>query len=111
MMAPEFIRQVNSDQATKAKFMSWEPMVLQEPLARTLRTLKHLGDYVPEGWDLVETHFVDASGFGEEGEAALTIDQFEALIRADMNSGWAIVEAGQFQVYIGQFRNTESDNG
>ena len=50
---------------------------------------------------------VDSSGFGQEGEAALTFEQFVDLVgtastRGD-DVGWAIVSAGQFQVYIGQF--------
>ncbi len=66
-----------------------------------------LGDYVPDGWEQVDTHFVDSSGFGEPGELALTADQFRDVIReridANPRVGWAIVQAGQFQVYVGEF--------
>jgi len=107
MMAPEYIQQVNNDQATKAKFYGWEPEVVAEPsIAESLRSIKHLGDYVPEGWEHEETYFVDSSGFGEVGEAALTFDQFIDIVRDSPESGWAIIEAGQFQVRIGQFSKT-----
>lgn len=63
-----------------------------------------LGDYVPDGWEKVETLFVDASGFGQEGESALTKDQFIRKVKSGF--GYAIVESGQFQVYIGVYRRT-----
>ena len=61
-----------------------------------------IGDWRPRGWKLVETYFVDASGFGSEGEPALTIRQFAGKVKAGM--GYAVIEAGQFQVYVGEFR-------
>jgi hypothetical protein len=63
-----------------------------------------LGSYVPKGWKLTETYFVDSSGFGETGEAALTIHQFLGKIKS--GAGYAVTEAGQFQVYIGEFEKT-----
>ena len=61
-----------------------------------------LGEYVPKGWEMVEEYFVDSSGWGKAGEPALTIPQFVDKIKPDC--GYAITEAGQFQVYIGEFR-------
>ena len=63
-----------------------------------------LGSYVPKGWKLTETYFVDSSGFGETGEAALTLHQFLGKIKT--TRGYAVTEAGQFQVYIGEFEKT-----
>ena len=63
-----------------------------------------LGSYVPKGWTLTESYFVDSSGFGETGEAALTIRQFLGKIKT--TRGYAITEVGQFQVYIGEFEKT-----
>ena len=60
-----------------------------------------LGSYVPKGWKLTHTYFVDSSGFGETGEAALTIRQFIGKIKG--SHGYAITEVGQFQVYIGEY--------
>ena len=63
-----------------------------------------LGSYIPKGWKLTKTYFVDSSGFGETGEAALTIHQFLGKIKS--GAGYAVTEAGQFQVYIGEFERT-----
>jgi hypothetical protein len=56
---------------------------------------------------------VDSSGFGEAGEPALTLRQFLGKIKT--GCGYAITEAGQFQVYIGEFEKTaecrENDPG
>jgi hypothetical protein len=65
----------------------------------------NIGDYRPGGWKLVETYFVDSSGWGSPGEAALTIDAFLQVLKPGF--GYAIIEAGEFQVYIGEFRREE----
>lgn len=54
-----------------------------------------------DGWNLVDELFVDSSGFGQPGEAALTIEQFYGRIKAGY--GYGVVDAGQFQVYVGVF--------
>jgi len=58
--------------------------------------------FCPKAWELIDTLFVDSSGFGGPGEPALTIEEFHSKIKAGF--GYAIVEAGQFQVYVGVFR-------
>ncbi len=109
MMDIGYIQQINNDMASKAMHLGTEPAELPFPtVIEDLRSIPHLGDYVPDGWDLVDTHFVDSSGHGEEGEAALTFRQFVDIVgtastNSDPGVGWAIVSAGQFQVYIGQF--------
>ena len=60
-----------------------------------------IGDYVPDGWRKVEDYFVDSSGFGRPGEPALTIEQF--VKRLTVGHGYAITEAGQFQLYVGEY--------
>ena len=76
-----------------------------------------LGDYVPEGWELVDQFFVDATGLGQDWEPALSVRQFRELLKEKIkesreklghNPGWAIVEAGQFQVYVGQYQRVSS---
>jgi hypothetical protein len=57
-----------------------------------------LGDYIPEGWKQVDELFVDSSGVGADDEPALTHEQFLSKVKSGM--GYAIAEAGQFQVYI-----------
>jgi hypothetical protein len=60
-----------------------------------------LGTYVPKGWVMVKTFFVDSSGFGDESEPSLTHDQF--IKKLTVGRGYAIIEAGEFQVYVGEF--------
>lgn len=68
-------------------------------------SIPSLGDYVPKGWELVETHFVDKSGFGAPGEPALTQGAFAKVIAsAPEGDGWASTEEGQFQIYVNQYR-------
>ena len=54
-----------------------------------------------KGFKEVDSLFVDSSGFGEIGEAALTIDQFYAKVKAGLYYG--VTDAGQFQVHVGVF--------
>jgi hypothetical protein len=63
---------------------------------------KIIGDNIPIGYELTETFFVDASGFGSEGEPALTFQQFLSKVKAGFYYG--IKQAGQFQVYINEFK-------
>jgi len=60
-----------------------------------------LGDYVPAGWQKVEEYFVDSTGFGTQGEAALTISQF--LEKITPGHGYAITQSGEFQVKVGEY--------
>jgi hypothetical protein len=62
-----------------------------------------LGDYVPKGWRRTERKelFVDASGFGLPNEPAMTQDMFIEALTA--GKGYAITEAGQFQVYVAEY--------
>lgn len=68
----------------------------------------YIGDLEPAGWVEIERHFVDSSGFGQEDEAALSTSQFLDLVRERIASGpvtgWAIVESGQFQVYVAEYQ-------
>jgi hypothetical protein len=66
-----------------------------------LAQIPALGDYVPEGWTLVREHFVDSTGMGYEWEPALTVGAFAASLTP--GHGYAIVSAGQFQVYVGEY--------
>lgn len=61
----------------------------------------NFGDYRPKGWKLIETLFVDNSGWGGDNEPALSINKFIARVKNDF--GYAVIEQGQFQVYVGVF--------
>ena len=55
-----------------------------------------------KGYTLVNSYFVDNSGFGSEDEPTLTPANFLAKVKAGFFYG--IIEQGQFQVYIGEFK-------
>lgn len=61
----------------------------------------YLGDYQPKGWRKTAEYFVDSSGFGSEGEPALTIGGF--IKKLKVGFGYAITSAGQFQVHVGEY--------
>ena len=62
-----------------------------------------LGSYVPKRWRKTAEYFVDSSGFGSEGEPALTTQGF--IKKLKVGFGYAIVSGGQFQVYVGEFEH------
>lgn len=63
---------------------------------------------IPEyrGWKFVEEHFVDSSGFGAPGEAALTIGEFVDKLVA--GHGYILTGVGQFQVKVSEYRPVPS---
>jgi len=100
-----------------------------EDVSESVTTMPFLGDYVPQGWrsalwtDLPgeDPHghghygagqvllFADATGWGDEDEPALSLRQLvttvnrmnhEAYANGRLTLGWAIWEAGEFQVHI-----------
>lgn len=77
---------------------------------RWVKEIPFIGDYVPAGWELLESHTVDSSGFGREDEPALTIDRFVGDCRDRFKSGrqygYAVITAGQFQVFVGVYTKT-----
>jgi len=56
------------------------------------------------GYKMVQEFFVDSSGFGTDGEPALTFKAFLGQVKAGFYYG--ITRVGQFQVYIGEFVKT-----
>ncbi len=110
MMSLEYIQQLNRDAAERAAqenlspYVYWDESELDQSEGFPF---PFIGDLEPEGWIEVERHFVDSSGFGEVGEPALTAGQFVDLIRERITSGkvtgWAVVESGQFQVYVAEY--------
>lgn len=112
MMSAETIRDFQREAAERASADDLKPFIVwQEDLDQWHAEAKEgyapnfpfpsIGDYVPKGWTLVDRHFVDNSGFGAPDEPALTWQQF--LGELQVNFGYAIIEEGQFQVYIGKF--------
>lgn len=115
MMGPEVIKEQNREAAAIAAAEGMTPFVYAEKSeVREIFPLPFpfLGDHRPEGWELEEEHFADSSGLGAANEPALTAPQLLQLIEDKIDEahlggyqvGWAIIEAGQFQVYVGEFR-------
>ena len=67
-----------------------------------VKACKIIGKNIPLGYEKTESFFVDNSGFGTRGEAALVFADFVKQVKAGRYYG--ITEAGQFQVYIAEFK-------
>ena len=120
-MSPETIRDMTEKAGMKAANLNrkpycfWDNQIknMKENIAAgaipdMLRKLPNIGDYVPDGMELVETYFTDATGFdiNDAGGPAMSIKEFINLLSPDRS--YAIIEVGQFQVMIGAFKNVES---
>ena len=92
---------MNKKAGRHAKTTGLQPLVAKYDTDEAIFGCPDLGNYIPKGWKKVNEYFVDNSGFGQEGESALTAGQFQDNIKE--GRGYAIVETGQFQVYIGEF--------
>ena len=121
MMHPSVIHDNALKAARKAARAKKTPLVLEQedlPLLRAWDkagtgrpmhgdpprefSIPFIGEYVPRGWTrTASTYFVDSSGFGGPGELALTFGQF--LDKVIPGRGYAVVEAGQFQVYVAEY--------
>lgn len=108
MMSLQTIRDVQAEAAERAAregmkpFVTW-PEDLGRIRAKGTFPFPFLGDYVPQGWVLEDTYFVDGTGMGYESEPAMTIPNFLRVLEEFVGNGWAIREAGQFQVVIGRY--------
>lgn len=102
MFSLEYIKAINREKTEQAKEQGLEPYIAEFDGDEGVRSCPFLADYIPEGYELVEKYFVDSSGFGSENEPALTLEQF--LRRVKEGFGYAVIESGQFQVYIGEYR-------
>ena len=104
MMGLATIKRMSRESAEKAAAAHKEPFMMWEGDAETFPPFPfpNIGDHRPEGWELVESLFCDSSGFGSSGEAALTVEQLKERLKPGF--GYAIIEEGQFQAYIGEFR-------
>jgi len=114
MMSPETIRELSRQNAVESAKKKKVPYVYFdiEDIKQTPFPFPFLGDYVPKGWRLVDELFCDSSGFGREGEPALTIGQLMEKLKEDMEAGnpfgYAITQAGQFQVYVGRYKKIDT---
>ena len=113
MMSLETIRSMSREVAEKAASNKLYPFTVEEEDIRDWKTalvvgksprlpFPDLGDYRPEGWELVDDLLCDSTGMGADNEPALTIRQL--LDRLTAGRGYAVVESGQFQVVLGEFK-------
>lgn len=115
MMSLADIARMADEAGRKAKRHGKKPLMVRdyhlsatEDLGGYLRYMPFLGPYVPKGFEKVDVYFVDSSGWGSPGEPALAIEEFYAKVReAGPDFGYAITEAGEFQVYVGRYKETE----
>lgn len=106
MISIETINQLSDERGRIARQQGLEPYLIDSlDEVGPPFPFPHIGNHVPRGWKIVDKLFVDSSGFGTEGEPALTVNQF--LEKLEVGKGYAIVEEGQFQVYVGVFEPHE----
>jgi hypothetical protein len=121
MMSLAAIHQVSQDAAIRAARENRIPFAVEEQDIQNWQarlkagTLKFpfpfLGDYLPQGWKRTERDllFVDSTGCGREDEPALTV---RATIEAlTVGKAYAIVESGQFQLYLAEFARDDDSPG
>lgn len=116
MMSLWAMKDLAKDQAAKAAKENQEPFVfndVEEMLMSKTFPFPNIGSYRPKGWRLLERMFCDKSGLGASHEPALTVGQMQAkmfkiLERARNVIGFAVIQEGQFQCYVGVFRKVKS---
>lgn len=91
-----------ADQGTReARTAKIQPYEAKSDYDPGVKAAPFVGYYIPEGWSPTRQFFVDSSGFGAEGEAALTFPGFLKEVTA--GKAYGITHAGQFQVKIQEF--------
>ncbi len=115
MMSLEAIIAINNQAAAEAEKKRLSPFVPSGPDATNdwpPFPFPSLGR-VPDGWEVAETFFVDATGHGRQGEPALTIEEFRSQIFNNITDhpdhGYAIIEEGPFQVIVAALQRTRHD--
>jgi hypothetical protein len=113
MMSLQAIADLSRQQAVRAAAHEIEPYAPadpDEPFKWNTFPFPNIGDYRPNGWCLVDTAFCDKTGWDNSGPAmsadALRIWVSERVqIEQDKGyrAGFALVEEGQFQLYVGYF--------
>ena len=102
MMSQRQIIELSDQEAKKAArqrkfpFIVWPGDVEKMPPF----PFPNIGSYRPKGWTLVD-HF-QASKQGEDDGFSLGLEEVKQRLRVDF--GYAIIEEGQFQLVIGEFK-------
>jgi len=103
MLSLEEIVRMNDKASKRAEKAKLLPYVIKEGDREKFPPFPFpdFGDYRPKGWESVGEYFVDSSGFGRDDEPALSVSQF--LKKLTTGYGYALIEQGEFQVYVGEF--------
>ena len=110
MMSLEAIQSLSRDAATRAAEDQRAPFMVHPDDLKAMPPFPFpsVGDYVAPGWErTANSFFVDSSGFGQSGEPALTAREFLAQIKPGY--GYAIIEEGQFQVKVAEYKKEKEE--
>ena len=105
MMGLGVIKRMNEAACERAREKRLVPYVVKNQNMKPPFPFPNFGDYRPQGWELIDEHFVDSSGFGRDDERALSVNQFREKLQA--GHGYALIEQGEFQVFVGEFVRKE----
>jgi hypothetical protein len=109
MMSISAILSLREEAAQRARRRQDQPRVFfdAQDVETHFSRVPNLGDYRPKGWKLVEHRLVDKTGWDPEdaGGPALSLNAFKRWLSEHVadESGFAIIEEGQFQVVVGRF--------
>lgn len=116
MYSLKVIKSMNKRAHAKAVQEDMQPFIFfneEEVGNLPQQCLPEFGDYRPTRWKMrEETLFCDSSGWGSSDEPALSVEQTRDTILRIMREtegtvGFAVIETGQFQVYVGVFDKVE----
>lgn len=116
MMGPEAIQAVNQEIAERAAadgkvpYVPWDGEEVRGWASGC--PIPNLGYFTPDGWvRMNESWFVDKTGMGQSDEPALTAEQFAEQAAQYFEEhgpvGFAIIEDGEFQAWVGAFRRAD----
>lgn len=96
------LKRLNDKAVKRAEARKLKPYIAKCDNDKDVFSCPTLGNYIPKGYWVSNEYFIDNSGFGSDGEIALTSGQFLSKVKAGY--GYAIQDSGQFQVYIREYK-------
>lgn len=111
MMSLKQIVDESRKQAVKAARLHKVPFLFEEEDREAFPPFPfpNIGSYRPKEWELVDHFMADKAGMGSNDEPALTIEQLIRRLKPGM--GYAIIEEGEFQLVIGEFKRVYLNEG
>ena len=94
MVPPEAIEQLSREVGQRAAELNREPLIAFTDRDDAVAKCPNLGDYVPDGWKLIDRLFVDKDIVADGDGHCLSLQQFIDKVKECL--GYAIVEEGQF---------------